>query len=685
MKISALIMLILAALVGTPVNAQVTPEVRAPVSADAVSPGGQLRFDIGTNGEGRVTYHVARSGKPLIGDSQLGFLFTDAPQMLRNFKLVGTDRRSVDEAWEQPWGEWRHMRNHYNELTATFEETSKLHRRMRVVTRLFDDAVAFRIEFPRQPNLTTANIAEELTQFRLIGDGEAWWDPAFESNREEYLYNRTKISEIGTAQTPLTIRLTDGTHVAFHEAALVDYSGMDIAKVEGGLLKAVLTPSSNGAKVTRDTPFETPWRVMLITSDAPSLYAANAEILNLNEPNKLGDVSWVHPRKFMGIWWGMHLDTQSWSSGPRHGATTAYARKMIDFAAANGFTGLLVEGWNTGWDGDWFANGDTFSFTQAYPDFDLPGVVAYGLKRGVHFIGHNETSANIAWYEPRMGAGFDMFQKLGVDAIKTGYVSDAGGVQAVGPDGKPRYEWHEGQVMVRHHLKVVTEAAKRHIAIDAHEPVKDTGLRRTYPSWVSREGQRGMEYNAWGVPKNPPEHEANLVFTRMLSGPMDFTPGVLSLMGRGNTPILSTLAKQLALYVVIYSPIQMAADLPENYAANPGPFQFIKDVAVDWDDTKVLAGEVGDLAVIARKTRGRDEWFIGAVGDEQVRHFDVPLAFLGRGRWRAEIYRDGDTADYRTNPRAIVIERRFVTATDRLALRLAPGGGAAVRFVPLGR
>ena len=663
---NALVLTMLIGLLSSPALAEVPVQAR--------SPNGELAYQIGAGGDGRINYSVARNGTPLIGDSQLGFLFTDAPQILRNFKRVEQASRSVDESWEQPWGEWRRVRNHYTELVTTFEETSKLHRRMRVVARLFDDAVAFRFEFPRQPNLTTANIAEELTRFRVVGDGEAWWDLAFESNREEYLYNRTKITAIGIAQTPMTIQLADGKHIAFHEAALVDYSGMNIAKVQGGLLKAVLTPSSSGPKVSRETPFVTPWRVMLITGDAASLYAANAEILNLNEPNNQGDVSWVHPRKYMGIWWGMHLDTQSWASGAKHGATTAYARKMIDFAAANGFTGLLVERWNKGWDGDWFANDDTFSFTDTYPDFDLPGVVAYGLKKGVHFIGHNEISANIAWHEPRIGAGFDMFQKLGVDAIKTGYVSDAGGAQAVGPDGKPRFESHEGQVMVRHHLKVVTEAAKRHIAIDAHEPVKDTGFLRTYPSWVSREGQRGMEYNVWAVPKNPPEHEANLVFTRMLSGPMDFTPGVLGLVGRGNTPILSTLAKQLALYVVIYSPIQMAADLPENYAANPGPFQFIKDVAVDWDDNRVLAGEVGDPAVIARKTRDKNEWFVGAVGDEQERRFDVPLAILGKEKWRAEIYRDGDTADYRTNPRSIVIEKRRVTAADRLAPPRGRGG-----------
>ena len=654
--------------------------------ATVTSPGATLTVDISINGEGRVGYAVSRLGKPVIGESHLGFLFADAPQMLRNFRLTGQTRRNFDQRWEQPWGEWRWVRDRYNELAVGLEEKDKLKRRMTLVFRLYDNGIGFRYELPEQPNLKTANITEELTQFRIVEPGEAWWAPAFESNREEYLYNRTPIDGIATAQTPLTMRTASGTHIAIHEAALVDYSGMNVARVEGGLLKAVLTPSSSGAKVVRTTPFATPWRVILITPDAPSLYAANAVILNLNEPNVLGDVSWVHPRKYVGIWWGMHLDTQSWAAGPKHGATTAYAKRMIDFAAKNGFTGLLVEGWNRGWDGDWFATGDTFSFTEAYPDFDIRGVAAYGLKKGVHLIGHHETSANIAHYEAQLDAALDLDRSLGIDTVKTGYVADAGGVQALAPDGTIRFEWHEGQVMARHHLKVVTEAAKRHISINPHEPIKDTGLRRTYPNWVSREGQRGMEYNAWGEPKNPPEHEANLVFTRMLGGPMDFTPGILSLMGRGNTPILSTLAKQLALYVVIYSPIQMAADLPENYEANPKPFQFIKDVPTDWDDTQVLAGEVGDLAVIARKDRHSANWYVGAVGDEQERRIDVALSFLAPGRrYRAEIYRDGDTADFRTNPRAIVIERRNVTSGDRLALRIAPGGGAAVRFVALGK
>jgi len=654
--------------------------------ASASSPGGVLTVDITLNGEGRIGYSVSRLGKPVLAESRLGFLFTDAPQMLRNFALASQATRSSDDSWQQPWGEYRIIRNRFNELSLAFEEKTPLKRRLNVVFRLYDDGIGFRYEFPKQPNLATANIADELTEFAVVEPGEAWWDPAFEWNREEYLYNRTPIDGIGTAQTPLTIRTASGLHLSIHEAALVDYSGMNLRRVQGGVLKAALTPSSVGPKVVRVTPFVTPWRVVMIAPDAPALYRSAQIILNLNEPNKLGDVSWVHPRKYMGIWWGMHLDIQTWGPGPKHGATTANAIKMIDFAAKNGFSGLLVEGWNEGWTDDWFALGDKFSFTKAYPDFDLPKVAAYGLRKGVHLIGHHETAANIANYEPQMGAAFDLYQRLGVDAVKTGYVSDAGGVRARAPDGSIRFEWHEGQRMVQHHLLVVTEAAKRHISINPHEPVKDTGLRRTYPNWIAREGQRGMEYNAWGEPKNPPEHESNLIFTRMLSGPMDFTPGILSLMGRGHTPILSTLAKQLALYVVIYSPIQMAADLPENYAANPRPFQFIKDVPVDWDDTEVLAGEVGDFAVIARKDRNSSNWYLGAVGDELERRIDVALSFLAPGRrYRAEIYRDGDRADYRTNPRDIAIEQRTVTSGDRLALRIAPGGGAAVRFVALGK
>src|SRR5687767_1032214 len=672
------LLLMMALVFGAPAMAQ---EKVASVS----SPGNVLTVDITINGEGRVGYAVSRLGKPVIGESHVGFLLSDAPQMLRNFQLTGQTRRSHDESWEQPWGEWRRVRDHYNELAVGFEEKDKLKRRMTLVFRVYDNGIGFRYELPQQPNLNQVNITEELTQFRIVEPGEAWWSPAFESNREEYLYNRTPITGIATAQTPLTMRTASGTHIAIHEAALVDYSGMNVRQVEGGLLEGVLTYSATGPKVTRAAPFPTPWRVILITPDAPSLYAANSLILNLNQPNALGDVSWVKPMKYVGIWWGMHLDTQTWHAGPKHGATTANTIRMIDFAAKHGFKGVLVEGWNKGWE-DWFATGDDFSFTEPYPDFDIERLAAYARRKGVVLIGHHETSANVAHYERQMEAGFDLYQRLGIPAVKTGYVSDAGGVQMIGPDGRKIFDWHEGQRMARHHLKVVREAAKRQIAINPHEPIKDTGLRRTYPNWVSREGQRGMEYNAWGEPKNPPEHEVNLVFTRMLSGPMDYTPGILSLIGKNKTAIPSTLARQLALYVVIYSPIQMAADLPENYEANPVPFQFIKQVPVDWEDTRMLAGEVGDLAVIARKDRNSADWFLGAIADEQERRFDVALNFLAPGRrYRAEIYRDGDNADYRTAPRAFVAEHRIVTAADRLALRVAPGGGAAVRFVALKR
>ena len=667
MKLIALLLLLLAA----PLAAQ-------PV-ASVASPNGDIVVTLDIDGEGHATYAITRGGAAIVAPSQLGFLFTDAPQILRNLALERQSVRDADGTWIQPWGEWTTIRDHYRELTVRLRETSARHRALDVVFRVFDDGVGFRYVFP---DAGAVNIAEELTQFRIAQAATAWWCPAFEYNREEMLYHRTPIAEIGIAQTPLTLKLADGTHVGLHEAALVDYAGMNVAKVEGGLLKAVLTPSSTGPKVSRTGPFATPWRTLIIAPDAAGLYMSHLE-LNLNEPNKLGDVSWVHPRKFMGIWWGMHLGSQSWASGPLHGATTANAKAVIDFASAHHIPGVLVEGWNKGWDGDWFADGSTFSFTEPYPDFDLSGVQAYARARGVTLIGHHETSANIAHYEEQMGAAFDLDQRLGIDTVKTGYVSDAGGVQARGADGQIHYEWHEGQVMARHHLAVVAAAAKRHVAIDAHEPIKDTGLRRTYPNWLSREGQRGMEYNAWGVPKNPPEHEATLVFTRMLGGPMDFTPGVLSLKGKGGTDILSTAAKQLALYVVLYSPVQMAADLPENYARYLAAFKFIEDVPVDWSDTRVVNGEVGDYVTIVRADRHSRDWYLGSITNAEARSVDVPLDFLAAGTsYEAQIYRDAPGADYRTEARHLLtIELRRVTRADTLRLTLAPGGGAAVRFV----
>ncbi|WP_106640044.1 glycoside hydrolase family 97 protein [Allosphingosinicella vermicomposti] len=656
----------------------------AQTPAKVSSPDGRLTVIVETSGEGRPDYQVLRDGKPVIGQSRLGFLLTDATKLERYFTISDVQIRAADTTWEQPWGESRYVRDHHNEMRVRLTEGGELKRQLDVVFRVYNDAVGFRYEFPDQPQLRQVNISEELTEFNVAEPGTAWWIPAGEWNRYEYLYNKTPLAEVSQAHTPITVKTDSGLHIAFHEAALVDYSSMWLRRVEGRRLKAELSPGSGGPKVSRTAPFNTPWRTIQIAADAPALYQSSNVILNLNEPNKLGDVSWFKPHKYVGVWWGMHLDTESWGSGPKHGATTANTKKYIDFAAKNGFRGVLVEGWNEGWDGDWYNNGAVFSFTKPYPDFDIEWLTNYARKKGVRLIGHHETSGHVANYESQLGAAFDLYQKLGIDAVKTGYVADAGGIKAPNADGTTRQEWHDGQFMSNHHLRVVTEAAKRHIAVNPHEPIKDTGLRRTYPNWVSREGARGMEYNAWGAPPNPPEHEAELVFTRMLSGPFDFTPGVLSLEGRGGLPLESTVAKQLANYVVLYSPIQMVADLPENYAKNMKPFQFIKDVPTDWAETKVLNGEIGDYVTIARKDRNSENWYLGAVSDEQARTLSASLSFLTPGkRYRAEIYRDGPDADWKTNGKSIVIEKKNVTSADTLTLNLAPGGGQAIRFVAL--
>jgi alpha-glucosidase len=640
------------------------------------SPDQSIHVMLRVDGEGRPEYSIRGKHGTVVDWSRLGFILADAHKLDRNFALMDVTQRSFDDTWEQPWGERRYVRNHGNEMRVRLRD--KGGRELIVVFRVFDDGVGFRYEFPDQSALKQVNIVDELTEFAIAEPATAWWIPAGEWNRYEYLYDRTPLAEVSQAHTPLTLKLASGVHITMHEAALVDYAAMWLRRVSGQRLKATLSPSSTGPRVSRSAPFATPWRTLQIADDAPGLYMSDL-ILNLNEPNKLGDVSWVKPFKYVGIWWGMHLGTQTWSSGEKHGATTAETRRYIDFAAANGFRGVLVEGWNKGWDGDWFARGDEFSFTEPYPDFDLAALAAYAKKKDVRLVGHHETAGNIVVYERQLGAALDLYQKLGIDAVKTGYVADAGGVQALGSDGKTHFEWHDGQIQARHHLRVVEEAARRHIAINAHEPIKDTGLRRTFPNWVSREGARGMEYNAWGNPPNPPEHEVNLVFTRMLAGPMDYTPGVLSLTGANGRRIQSTEARQLALYVVLYSPIQMAADLPENYAKYPQAFQFIRDVPVDWSDTRVLNGEVGDYATLARKDRNSDNWYLGAITDEQARTLRVSLGFLDEGRrYQATIYRDGKGAGYDADGHAIIIEKRPVSRQDALELSLAPGGGTAI-------
>ena len=659
-------------------SAPALAQANGPVSA--TSPDGKIAVALTTDGDGRAVYTVTRNGTTIIAPSRLGFLFTDVAKIDRRLEVTGSEVRDFDQTWNQPWGEWASIRNHYRELKVHLRETTALARVFAVTFRIYDDGVGFRYEFPQQPQMAQTNIADELTEFTFAQDGTAWWKPAFLWNREEYLYNKTALSSVSNADTPITIKLSDGTHVALHEAALVDYSGMAVSRTEGTTLRAALHPGAGRPKVEKTGAWNTPWRTLIIADNAAGLYQSHL-MLNLNEPNKLGDVSWFKPGKFAGVWWNMIKGEWTWARGPKHGATNANVKRYIDFAAANGVPDVLVEGWNVGWDGDWFGNGNDMDFARPTEDFDVKMLAAYAKKKGVRLVGHHETGGAASHYEAQFDKAFKFAADHNYMVVKTGYVTDAGQIERVDPDGSKYREWHQGQWMSNHFVRVAEAAAKYKIAFDSHEPIKGTGLQRTYPNWVAREGMRGMEYNAWPG-KNPPEHEANLVFTRMLEGPMDFTPGVLSLKGSDDSNILSTIAKQLALYVVIYSPVQMVADTPENYAKYPGPMKFIRDVPTDWQETRVLNGEVGDFATIARKQRGGEDWYLGAVGDEEARTVSFKLDFLTPGKkYVAEIYRDGDDADYRTDKRhSIVIEQKAVSSADAMTLRLAPGGGAAVRF-----
>ena len=456
-------------------------------------------------------------------------------------------------------------------------------------------------------------------------------------------------------------------------------------------LKADLVPWSTGVKVYATAPHVSPWRVLLV-GDTPGDLVESDLVLNLNEPSRIDDTSWIEPQKYVGVWWEIHMDITTWNDGDRHGATTANTKRYIDFAAANGFGGVLIEGWNRGWDRRWIGPEADFSFTAPFDDFDIEEVTRYAAERGVRLVGHHETGGDVPNYEAQLEDAYALYERLGVRAVKTGYVEWAQGlVRTDGPGlapGDSTFEWHHGQWMVRHYQRTVEAAARHRIMVNIHEPIKDTGLRRTWPNLMTREGARGMEYNAWAADGgNPPEHEAILPFTRLLAGPMDFTPGIFDLLHtRGNRPdnrVNTTLAKQLALYVTMYSPLQMAADQPESYLERPDVFQFIRDVPADWADSRVLAGAIGDYLVMARKDRQSDDWYLGAVTDEQGRMLDAPLSFLDAGRlYVAEVYRDADTADWETNPHAVTIERGLVDAATVLPVRLAAGGGMAVRLRP---
>ena len=643
----------------------------------ARSPGQVIEVCVAVE-NGRALFDVSRDGVSVLERSTLGLEF-GGETPVRYRKLSTVKRQSVDTTWEQPWGEQRLVRDNHTELTFVLEGNTAYSRHVGVTFRLFDEGIGLRYSYTDIPAGKAVDVIADNTSFQTVGDYDAWWYPALGPDRDEYLYEETDAKRITLAETPLTLEGENGLYLSFHEAALVDFPSMLLQGNGAGRLQAWLMPWPDGVLAHKTGPFTTPWRTVLITDDLGTLADSRME-LNLNEPNKLGDVSWFKPGKYIGIWWEMHLNKSTWGSGPTHGATTENTKRYIDFAAANGFDGVLVEGWNEGWDGDWVANGDKFSFTRPYPDFDLDEVTRYAEENGVYVIGHHETGGAVENYAAQLEAGLDLYKDKGVSVIKSGYVRPSGDIPS--PEGG---QWFAGQYMVRHHLKVVEEAAKRQIAINAHEPVKDTGLRRTWPNWVSREGARGQEFNAWGRPTNPPQHRSILPFTRLLAGPMDFTPGIFDIehgQEQLDHRVQSTLAAQLAEYVVFYSPVQMAADLPENYEARPDAFQFIKDVVADWEVSKTLQGAIGDYAVVARQARGAGDWFLGAVTDEEAREVAQPLDFLTPGKtYQAQIYKDAPEADYRTNPTALVVETVEVTSGDVLSLAMAPGGGIAIRFV----
>jgi len=639
-------------------------------SRTVIAPDEKLNVTFYLDHEGKPYYSAKLGEKPLFYKSQLGFELKGAPNLLDDFIATRFDRDQVDQTWTQPWGEQKEIKNHYRELKIELKEQHGLHRKMNIIFRVYNEGFAFRYEFPEQENLKDFEISNEVTGFAFSGDHTAWSIPAYGDNRYEYLYTSHPLSELtDTVCTPLTLETKSGNYISIHEAALVDYASMSLYHSGNNKLRCDLVPWSDGVKVKTSAPRFTPWRTVLVSSNAAGLLNSRM-ILNLNEPNKLGDVSWIKPTKFLGVWWSLHLGKETWQYSPTHGANTQNVMKYIDFAAKAGIGAVLVEGWNKGWE-DW-----KFSFTEPYPDFDIKKITDYARKKGVQLIGHNETGADVANYEQQLDSAFNFYQRYGVHYVKTGYVGSRVNAK----------EWHHGQFMVNHYMHVVQEAAKRHIMLDIHEPIIPTGLRRTYPNLMSGEGARGQEYNAWSEDGgNPPEHTTILPFTRLLAGPMDFTPGIfeLTLKDKPNNRVNTTLAKQLALYVVIYSPLQMVPDLPENYQGHSA-FQFIHDVPVDWEYSEAINGEIGDYVTVIRKDRNSRDWYLGAITDEDPRKIEIPLGFLSKGRkYTAEMYLDGPGANYNNNPGSIEITQKEVNRRTTLRLDLAPGGGAAIRFTPV--
>ncbi len=671
----------------------------------------KIRLAFSLTPEGVPTYSVFYDNIPVVTPSEMGFVLADNIALDRDFEYVNTERSSVQEHWNPVWGEEKTIQNNYEELKVSLRQKKAPYRLLNIIFRVFADGVGFRYEFPRQHGVSYFTIQEERTFFRMIGDHTAFWIPG-DYDTNEYPYSTTRLSEVDNTtlvtnsadiavrtapdaravQTPLMMKTQNGLYINIHEAALINYPAMQLQVDPSSYrLLSQLVPDVTGYKAWLKAPFNTPWRTIVVSNDAREILSSRM-ILNLNEPCALETTDWIRPMKYVGVWWEMQTGRSSWNyyipdstdamgnpvPASTHGANTANVKRYIDFAAQYGFDGVLVEGWNTGWE-DWFGNWkeEVFDFVTPYPDFDIAEINRYAHSKGVKMIMHHETSGSATGYERQIDTAFKLMQQFRYPAVKTGYV------------GKiiPRGEHHDGQWMSNHFRRVAEKAAAYKIMLNVHEPPRPTGQHRTWPHWLASEAGRGNEYNAFSNGTSP-DHETILPFTRLMGGPMDYTPGIFKLTGYAaadpQRQMHSTLAKQLALYVTMYSPLQMAADLPENYLDKPDAFQFIIDVPVEWDTSLVIAAEPGDYLAIARKEKSNHDWYIGAVTDEQARTLSIPLNFLEPGKkYQIALYLDAKDAHWKSNPEAYSIEHYWVDAKTVLKLSMAPGGGAAVQIKPI--
>lgn len=684
----------------------------AAMAEGITSPNGQLQLNFSVNSQGEPVYELFYKGKAVIKPSKLGLELKNDPGLMNGFTLADTQTSTFDETWEPVWGEVKQIRNHYNEMAVTLDQKAQ-DRNIIIRFRLFDDGLGFRYEFPLQKNLNYFVIKEERTQFAMTGDHKAFWIPG-DYDTQEYDFTESKLSEIrglmksaitGNAsqtqfsptgvQTSLQMKTADGLYINLHEAALVDYSCMHLNLDDKNLIfESWLTPDAVGDKGYMQAPCKSPWRTVIVSDDARDILASKLT-LNLNEPCAYEDVSWIKPVKYVGVWWEMIAGKSTWAytddlpsvklgetdysktkPNGRHGANNENVKRYIDFAAAHGFDQVLVEGWNEGWE-DWFGHSKdyVFDFVTPYPDFDVKMLNAYAKSKGVKLMMHHETSSSVRNYERHMDKAYQFMVDNGYNAVKSGYVGDI----------IPRGEHHYGQWMNNHYLYAVKKAADYKICVNGHEAVRPTGLCRTYPNLIGNESARGTEYEAFGGSK--PFHTTLLPFNRLIGGPMDYTPGIFDtkLDFMGDLPhgqVQTTLAKQLALYVTLYSPLQMAADLVENYEKHMDAFQFIKDVAVDWDDSEYIEAEPGDYITVARKAKGTDNWFVGGITDENARTAGFTLDFLTPGKqYVAILYADGKDADYKENPTSYQIKKGIVTNKTKISVWEARSGGFALSLI----